>query len=323
MIYLRNIFIALVLLVVSKNILFTLFAHNDKVVIEGKISPYYEYSINTYYEAESSLPICYGMGSGILFGGSLVAKKTTSFHYEPTINDTHHSISIPLNYEGLNICDYQLRRISLKVANNSHSLFEKHTELEYVGFVNRLNYNSADRTSALIPLLVSHSDHNYTIDFYSMADYDKRVEENLEKEEKQKVSKLKSYRITHKELTLLSESILSPYIKKYKKFPTKNEMKTLLSETEKMNYVEKAQSVKKREELAKNITYVNGTPVDEWGNPFQYKIHLAEGTSTFDYVTLFSFGADGVKSKDDVQSGIHYGLPNPLYDGNHNLKREH
>ena len=128
-------------------------------------------------------------------------------------------------------------------------------------------------------------------------------------------------RDTRKEQSLLHKLIISPYIHRYKRFPKENEIQSLLSKSNKMLYLEEEHRIKNLQKLQENITYDNdGYPVDAWGNHFQYKILQAKGTSTYDYVVLFSFGPDGVESKDDIRSSIHQGLPNPIYDENHQIK---
>lgn len=321
MINLRNILIILFLLVIAKNILFGIFTNNDELIIHGKISPYYSYTIITYFEAQSSLPICYGFGSGILWGGSMFSKKTTSFLHEPKINEGAHTITIPLGYQGLNICDYKLVRVSLDVPHdNDLVLFEKFVDLKYVGYA-RAYADSYNRTSRVIPILKSQNENNYNIDFYSYADYDVYSKQQIQIEELKETKHNASFRDTRKEQSLLHKLIISPYILKYKKFPKENEIQSLLSKTNKMLYLEEKHRVKNIQKLQENITYVNGYPVDEWGNHFQYKIIQAKGTSNFDYVVLFSFGPDGVESKDDIRPSIRQGLPDPLYDENHQIKK--
>jgi len=181
MTHLRNILIILFLLVISKNILFGIFTNNDELIIHGKISPYYSYTIKTYFKAQSSLPICYSFGSGILWGGSMFSKKTTRFLHEPKINEGTHTITIPLGYQGLNICDYKLDRVYLDVPqDNNLVLFEKYVDLEYVGYAKTSFYN---RTSSVVPILKSQNGNNYNIDFYSYADYDTYSKQQIQREE--------------------------------------------------------------------------------------------------------------------------------------------
>jgi len=312
MINLKNILIVLLLLIISKNILLGIFTNNDELIIHGKISTYYTYTIKTYFKAQSSLPICYGFGSGILWGGSMFSKRTTRFLHEPKINGDKHTITIPLGYQGLNICDYKLERVSLDIPNdNDLVLFEKYVDLKYIGYA-KTYANSNNRTSSVVPILKSKNKNNYTIDFYSHDDYDTYGNnliniENL-KEKKHKALSKKNYN-TRKVLKLLHKVIISPYIHKYKAFPMESEIQNLWSKTNKMLYMEKSRRRKNIQKLQENITYANGYPIDEWGNHFQYKIIQATGRSNFNYVVLFSFGPDGVESKDDIYSNIRQGLP--------------
>ena len=326
MIKIKNVLIVLLLLAISKNILLGIFTNNDKLIIHGKISPYYTYTIKTYYEAQSSLPICYGLGSGMLWGGSMFSKKHTRLFYEPTINGDTHTISIPLGYPGLNICDYQLSRVALDVpGDNDHILFQKYVDISYVGGYAKLYDNPNNRTSRVIPVLRSENNNSYTIDFYSSSDYARYLDKQINLENLKNIKQKKynaSLRRTSKEQSLLAELVISPYIGKYKKFPTENEIQNLLSKANKLIYVEKKHRAKYIQKLQKNITYVDGYPVDEWGNHFQYKIIKATGTSNFDHVVLFSFGPDGVKSEDDIRPNIRQGLPDPLYNKKHQFKKK-
>ncbi len=314
MIKVRYIIIILFVLVVSKNIIMDYFSNDDKLVIHGKISPYYSYRLKTYYEAHSSLPICYGFGSGWIWGGSIFRKKSAKFTYQPTINQNKHTITIPLNYPKLNICDYQITRITLDVPHdNDLVLFENYDVLEYTNYGS--NYNNPNhRTSAVIPVLKSKNENSYNIDFYSYADYDAYIDQLELKEEVQKTTS----KNTRQQLGLLHKLIISPYIRKYKKLPDELKVQKLLSQSNKMLYIEERQRKRNREKLKENITYVNGKPVDKWGNLFRSKIVRS---TDFEHIVLFSLGSDGVESKDDIYSNIRQGLPDPLYDENHHIKK--
>ena len=327
MIKLRNIIIILLLLVISKNILLGIFTNNDELIIHGKISPYYTYTIKTYYEAQSSLPICYGFGSGILWGGSLFSKKSTKFLYEPTINKDMHTISIPLGYPGLNICDYRLSRVSLDVPNdNDLVLFKNYVDLTYVGYA-KPYVDSNNRTSRVIPILKAENNNSYTIDFYSSSDYalyqDKQMNiENLKnlKQKKYNASLRRTskddirpsirqrlpdplYNKNHqfkkkamhtlKSINLLT-SLLTKFQYKYKKVANNQEAKELFKKHSKFN-IQPTDSWGEKFHKS-DLNYINDEPVDDWNHPFVYDIE-----SDKNHPIIYSLGEDGVKSGDDIK----------------------
>lgn len=317
----RNIVIAFLLIFISKNIIFNLLSEDKEIVIQGKISPYYNYRIISHYKAYSSLPICYSVGSGWLFGnGSFWVKKSKRIGYEPNVHNGKHEITIPLNYQGVNMCDFQLEEIFLEVPfDNDILLFETmFGSVEYGYPSNSSNYK---RNSRLYPIFKSHNENNYTIDFYGYSDYIKYTNKMIDEENKitKRSKKLKSSR---KIGTLLHKLILSPYILKYKKFPTENQMKDFWSKDNKLLFLDK----KRIETLAKLKESINydksGYPVDEWGNHFKYKVIPAKMTSTSDWAIIFSLGEDGIESKDDIASQIRQTLPSPDYHKDNKMKNK-
>ena len=65
-------------------------------------------------------------------------------------------------------------------------------------------------------------------------------------------------------------------------------------------------------ELKKEITYKNGNPLDPWGNPYQYRpesVYKGKYGTTLNKAIIYSFGPDGVKSKDDIHHRDIYSRP--------------
>ena len=281
---------------------------DESITIHGEISPYYNYTLRSFYVAQSDLPFC---KTGYLYLFGEPTHKGKYFDYKPDINETQHTITIPLNEMSSSICDYRLKRIALTYHfGSSNVLFVNGSTFRYSSNIKAIDVY---RTTQLLPILRSQEKSDYTIDFYSHADYNAYYEKLFKEEKKHNML----IRDTRKELKTLHKLIVYPYISKYKKFPKEE----ILSQSNQLLYVDEKEREKSLEKLQKNITYVNGNPVDEWGNPFVLKRVQAKGKSTFDYVTLFSLGEDGVESKDDISLGINQGLPDPLYDENYQLKK--
>jgi len=71
-------------------------------------------------------------------------------------------------------------------------------------------------------------------------------------------------------------------------------------------------------ELKKEITYKNGVPLDPWGNPYQYRpesVYKGKYGTTINKAIIYSFGPDGVKSKDDIHHWDIYSRPWDKYNG--------
>jgi hypothetical protein len=62
----------------------------------------------------------------------------------------------------------------------------------------------------------------------------------------------------------------------------------------------------------REITYKNGDPLDPWGNPYQYmpeSVNKTKYGTTPNKAMIYSFGPDGVKSKDDIHHWDIYSQP--------------
>ena len=108
---------------------------------------------------------------------------------------------------------------------------------------------------------------------------------------------------------ILISKIFKAYDSLNKHIPDKNKAKSLFRLEGDVKMYSNEVDLK---ELKKEITYKNGNPLDPWGNPYQYRpesVYKGKYGTTLNKAVIYSFGPDGVKSKDDIYHRDIYSRP--------------
>lgn len=255
------------------------------------------------------------------------------FKYKPKRDDNLYSINIPIDAISFSpICNYKLKKISISinlggdVGKTGFALFEEEHPNIYnptfhynpigesinIECIGKRKYAYVCREAPFVNrVFVSKglSEVNltkkYKVNIKLITTNDILKQKKDVKQEKFEDIKIAKDSLTmRKKLKLLQRLTIGKYIKRYKRVPTKNESKELLNLRKYSSYLTDNDIAK----LKKYIKFKDGYPLDDWEEPVRYKIVNGK------YATLYSLGPDGEISSDDIYSGLHMGIPDPLYN---------
>lgn len=257
-------------------VLFLFKKDSREVVVHGELLAGDFFAMQVRYTAKNEIGFCQDWS---LFGGT--QQETESFKYYPTKTGTHYEFTVPLDEMRWSfICDFQ----PTEIWTDTQNLFE--VTPESITFVKNPYRGLSVRETKFI----GQDGNRYEINFAKMIAPVERTDWYKKEKRRKKLKAMYPEREMQKQMMLLQEHVIYPYIQEHKKIPNATVGQQLLQ-----------QNTKHLKELRKKISYVDGNFIDMWGNPFQYRVKKAQGNKK-ESSTLFSLGPDGVKSSDDIEA---------------------